>query len=200
MGFGVLAFGVAMGALLAVAFAVACGRVGSVRPRALAVRIAAAAYVVVCLVPFVKYPPNPPSVGRAETISQRTGLFLLMMAVSLGLAIAGVWLARRIVARLGVWNATLVSAGAYLVTIAIVMLVLPPVNETPQGFPADDLYAFRLSSLGTQLVLWGATGLAFAHLAARLLKAQNRGATILLFERPRPGHRRTRAGRDALRG
>ena len=36
MGFGVLAFGVAIGALLAVAFVTAHGRIGSVRPRALA--------------------------------------------------------------------------------------------------------------------------------------------------------------------
>jgi Probable cobalt transporter subunit (CbtA) len=50
MGFAVLAFGVAIGALLAVAFVVAHGRVGSVRPRALAVLIAAAGFAAVYVV------------------------------------------------------------------------------------------------------------------------------------------------------
>jgi predicted cobalt transporter CbtA len=169
MGFGVLAFGVAMGALLAVAFAVAYGRVGSVRPRALAVLIAAAAFAAMSVVPFVKYPPNPPAVGRAETISERTGLYLLMVAASLALAIAAVWLGRRIGARLGNWNAAAISAGAYLLAVVAAMLVLPPVDETPAGFPADDLYAFRLTALGTQLVLWTTIAVVFARLAGRLL-------------------------------
>jgi hypothetical protein len=37
------------------------------------------------------------------------------------------------------------------------------------GFPADVLYAFRLYSIGAQLILWTAIGLVFAPLAERLL-------------------------------
>jgi hypothetical protein len=167
MGFGVLAFGVAIGALLAVAFVMAHGRVGSVRPRALAVLIAAAGFAAAYVVPVVKYPPNPPAVGRAETISERTSLYLLMVGLSIVLAIGGVWLGRQLTGRLGSWNATLVGAGAYLAGIAVAMWLLPAVDETPQGFPADDLYAFRLTALGTQLVLWTTTAVVFAWLAGR---------------------------------
>src|SRR5712671_40498 len=99
MGFGVLAFGVAIGALLAVAFVMAHGRVGSVRPRALAVLIAAAGFAAVYVVPLVKYPPNPPAVGRAETISERTGLYLLMVGLSIVLAIGSIWVGRRLTGR-----------------------------------------------------------------------------------------------------
>ena len=133
------------------------------------------------LVPFVKYPPNPPAVGQADTIGARTGWYLVMVLVSVVLAIAAVWLARRLVARLGAWNATLLAAGAYLAAIAVVMVLLPTVDETPEplrdpsgaiiypGFPADDLYEFRLVSLGTQLVLWATIAAVFATLAGRLL-------------------------------
>jgi hypothetical protein len=169
MGFGVLAFGVAIGALLAVVLVVAHGRVGSIRPRTTALLLAVAGFAAVYVVPLVKYPPNPPAVGHAETIRERTGLYLLMVGLSIVLAIGGVWLGRRLTGRLGSWNATLVGAGAYLAGIAVAMGLLPAVNETPTGFPADDLYAFRLTALGTQLVLWTTIAVVFARLADRLL-------------------------------
>jgi hypothetical protein len=169
MGFGVLAFGVALGALLAVVLVVAHRHVGSIRPRTTAMLIAAAGFAAVYVVPLVKYPPNPPAVGHAETIRARTGLYLLMVALSIVLAIGSVWLGRRLTGLLGSWNATLVGAGAYLAGIAVAMGLLPAVDETPAGFPADDLYAFRLTALGTQLVLWTTIAVVFARLADRLL-------------------------------
>jgi hypothetical protein len=186
MGFGVLAFAVAMGALFAVAFVVAHTRFTGLGPGALALVLAAAAFGAVYLVPFLKYPANPPSIGSPDTIRDRTGLYLLMVVLSLALAIGAVWLGRRLSPRLGVWGATSAGAAAYVVAIAIVMLVLPPVAEAPQpltdpsgiivypGFSADDLYHFRLYSIGTQVVLWATIALVFAPLAARLLGEKHR--------------------------
>lgn len=169
MGFGLVAFAVAMGALFAVAFVAAYGRVGGVGPRTLSILLAAGVFGAVALVPSLKYPPNPPAVGHEETLRDRTGLYLLMVLLSLALAIGAVWLARKLVARFGVWSATLIAASAYLLGVTIVMLVLPSVSETPGGFPADALYDFRVYSLGTQLVMWATVGLVFASLTGRLL-------------------------------
>lgn len=181
LGFGVLIFGVAVGALFAALFCVVAARARGIEPQALSALLAAAAFGAVYLVPFVKYPPNPPAVGQADTIGARTGWYLVMVLVSVALAIAGVWLARRLAARFGAPNGWLLAAGAYLAAITVVMLWLPPVDETPAalrdgsgaiiypGFPADDLYEFRLVSLGTQLVLWATIGVVFAMLAGRLL-------------------------------
>jgi predicted cobalt transporter CbtA len=181
LGFGVLVFGIAMGALFAVLFCVVYGRSGDVGPRLLSALLAAGAFAAVYLVPFVKYPPNPPAVGQADTIGARTGWYLVMVLTSVVLAVAAVWLARRLTDRFGAWNARLLAAGAYVAVIAAVMVLLPTVDETPEpmrdasgaiiypGFPADDLYEFRLLSLGTQLVLWVTIGLVFAALAGRLL-------------------------------
>ena len=69
LGFGVLLFGVAMGALFSVLFCVVYARSKDVGPRLLSVQLALAAFVAVYLVPFLKYPPNPPAVGQADTIS-----------------------------------------------------------------------------------------------------------------------------------
>jgi predicted cobalt transporter CbtA len=181
LGFGVLLFGLAMGALFAVVFCLAYMRAEDTAPQRLSARLAAGAFVAAYLVPFAKYPPNPPAVGQSDTIGMRTGWYLLAVLVSVVLAVAAVWLARRLTARLGGWNAGVVAVEAYVVVIAVVYVLLPTVGETPQplrdasgaiiypGFPADVLYEFRLVSLGTQLLLWAAIGLIFGRLAGRLL-------------------------------
>src|SRR5258706_15350660 len=71
-GVALILFGVAMGALFAVVYATCLGRVGRVRAPPLAVLVAGAAFVAVYLVPFLKYPSNPPSVGNADTIRLRS--------------------------------------------------------------------------------------------------------------------------------
>jgi hypothetical protein len=181
MGFGVLAFSIAMGALFAVVFAVTYGRVGNVSARLLSVLVAGGMLLSLYVVPALKYPANPPAVSLDETIRQRTLLYLLMVVLSAALFVGALQLGRRLVARLGTWNATLAAAGSYVVAIAVVMLVLPTIDETPGplrdeagtiifgGFPADDLYQFRLYSLGVQVVMWVTIGLVFAALISKVV-------------------------------
>ncbi|WP_197514361.1 CbtA family protein, partial [Mycobacterium sp. E342] len=84
-------------------------------------------------------------------------------------------------ARVGAWHGRLLAAGAYVAAVAVVMVLLPSVDETPEplrdtsgaivypGFPAGVLYEFRLLALAAQLVLWVTIGVVFATLAGRLL-------------------------------
>jgi hypothetical protein len=178
MGFGVLAFSFAMGALFAVAYCVAYGRVGGVPPRLLAVLLAAGMFLSLYVIPFLKYPPNPPAVSLEGTIQQRTLLYLLMVVLSAALLVAAVYLGLRLAPRFGGWSATMIAAGSYVVALGVVMLVLPAIHETPDHFPADDLYEFRLYSLGTQLVMWAAIGLVFAPMVARLLGETRRRESV----------------------
>ena len=174
MGFGLLVFAAAMGALLAVVFCIAHGRVGAMTGRSLAAVLSAAMLLCAFVIPALKYPPNPPAASLEETLRQRTLLYLLMVAISAALLVAAVYLGRRLSARLGVWNATVAAAGAYVVAIGIVMALLPAVDETPEMFPADVLYDFRLYSLGAQVVMWVTIGLVFAELMRRLLDTATR--------------------------
>src|SRR5438105_2968641 len=57
---GMIFFGIAMGALFAVVYTICVGRVGTIRPRTLALLVAAGGFLGVYLVPFIKYPANPP--------------------------------------------------------------------------------------------------------------------------------------------
>lgn len=181
MGLGVLLFSLAIGALFAVAFTVAYGRVGDVSAKLLSVYVAGGMLVSAYLVPFLKYPASPPALSLDETIRQRTLLYLLMVVLSVALFIGAVYLGRQLNEKLGAWNATLAAGGAYVVASAVLMLVLPTIDETPdplrdasgaivyEGFPADLLYEFRLYSLATQVVIYATIGLVFAALASRLL-------------------------------
>lgn len=163
-------FAVSIGGLFALAFAVAYGRIGSLGPRATAAVLAAGAFVVVFLVPFLKYPANPPATSDDATIGQRTALYLGLVLLSVLLAVASVVLGRRLHPRLGAWNAVLAAIGAYVVIIGVVMFVLPTVNETPAEFPATLLYQFRLAAVGNQIVLWATIGLLFGWLTDRSLR------------------------------
>lgn len=181
MGFGVLAFSIAMAALFAVVFAVAYGRLGDVSARLLSLYLAGGMLLSLYVVPALKYPPSPPAVSLDETIRQRTLLYLLLVVLSAALLVGAVYLGRRLLQRLGAWNATLAAAASYVVAMAVVFLILPAIDETPgplrddagtivfHGFPADDMYEFRLFSLGTQVVMWLTIGLVFGALASRLL-------------------------------
>lgn len=185
LGFGVLMFGMAIGALFAVVFCVVLRRESQPSPRATALSLALAAFGVVYLAPSLKYPANPPAVGQADTIAARTGWYLVMVGLSIALAAAATIVARRLTERFGAWNGRLLAALAYAVAIGVVFASLPAVDETPKplrgaggvivypGFPADDLYEFRLLSVATQLIMWATMGLVFATLAGRLLDPRN---------------------------
>jgi predicted cobalt transporter CbtA len=172
---GIVLMGIALGGVFALLFAWAYGRIGPLGARATAALLALGAFVTVTLVPFTKYPANPPTVGNPDTIDRRTVLFVAMICISLLALVAATRIRRGLLARLGAWNAATVAALAFVVIVAVAELVLPAVHETPAGFPADVLYRFRLASLGINAVLWTAIGLGFGLLAERALVTRAAG-------------------------
>lgn len=164
---GILVYGAAIGGLFSLVFAFVNGRVGDLGVRATAALLAVGAFVALVLVPALKYPANPPAVGNPDTIGSRTALFFAMLAISVACLAAAVTLARRLWARHGGWTAALVAATAFVVVIAVVMALLPAVDEVPPDFSASVLWRFRIASLGMQLVLWTTIGLVFGFLTER---------------------------------
>ncbi|GAB1332826.1 CbtA family protein [Streptomyces sennicomposti] len=173
---GVLVYGVAFGGIAALAYCFALGRVGRFSPRATALLLSGCALLAVYVVPFLKYPANPPSVGDPDTIGKRTTLYFLMMVLSVLLAVAAALFGKRLAPSLGTWWATVVAVAAFAVVIALAYEFLPVVNEVPQHFPATLLWRFRLSALAVQAVLWSGFGLLFGELAERQLNPKPAGA------------------------
>ena len=98
---GVLVYAVAIGGILALVYAATRGRVGPARPRAAALVLAAVGFAVVVLVPFLKYPGNPPGSSDAGSIGQRTGLYLVMLLFSVLVATLATALGKNLVAGSG---------------------------------------------------------------------------------------------------
>jgi hypothetical protein len=195
LGLGIVLFGAAVGAFFAVAFCMAYGRTGRIRPRRLALLVALGGFVTLYLIPSLKYPANPPAIGNPDTIGQRTGLYVIMVVAAVLLALVAVGVGQRLQARLGTWNATVLAILSFVVLTGILMALMPNlgqltantevagslISETPQpvvdpegaivlpGFDADLLYRFRLHSFGTHILLWAAIGVGFAPLADRVL-------------------------------
>lgn len=184
---GVMVYNVAFGGLFALAFGLAYGRMGDFDPRTTAALLAALGLVAVYIVPNLKYPANPPSVGDPATIGMRTALYFSMIAISLAAMIAAGMLRLRLLARYGAWNAFLIAAGAYLIVVIVVGLVLPPVNEVPAEFPAVVLWRFRIASAGVQLIMWTTIGLLFGALAERALASQPGAVRYSGTSSSRPG-------------
>lgn len=161
-------YGTAVGGLFALAFALARGRVGPRRDPALAVALAAALFLGGVLVPFAKYPANPPAVGDPATIGDRTELYLVMVAVGLLAVLA----ASRVARRASAARRIAAAVTTFAATVGAAYALLPGVNEVPRTFPADLLWDFRVVSLGTQAVLWTALAVAFALSAERAARRE----------------------------
>ncbi len=72
-----------------------------------------------------------------------------MIAISV-LALIAAWrLWQQLAPRLGSWNGAIVAGLVFVAVIAVAELILPGVQETPRGFPADVLWHFRITSSGS---------------------------------------------------
>lgn len=162
-----VSFGAALGGGFGLVFAACYGRVGPRRPRTMAACLAGAGFVVLSLVPGLKYAADPPAVGNPETVGVRTAAFFLMIAFSLAAGVLSIQVGRRLVRRYGLWNGSLLAILVYVVLVGIVGRLLPAMSETPAGFPADLLWRFRVVALAMQGVLWAGIGLLFGWLTER---------------------------------
>jgi hypothetical protein len=128
--------------------------------------LAAAGFGTVALLPWLKYPANPPGVGDPQTVSGRTVQYFSLIAAGIAVAVAAL-LAREWLARRG-WPAAHRSAAVTggVVAAAVLLLVLMPSSpdSVPADIGADLLWRFRLASLAELAALWTVLGLTFGVL------------------------------------
>lgn len=163
---GLVLVGLALGALYALAYRVLPEDLRA-RPWTRSLALALGGFTALYLVPFLRYPGNPPGVGDETTLDSRTSAYFLCMALGLAVVSAAFALSRAL-GRRGVpaWQrqsavalgAVAVVAGAYAL-----MPAAAPVGD----IPADLLWDFRLRSLGLQVALWATLGAVFGALSER---------------------------------
>lgn len=145
---GLIGFGAAMGALIAVAYLVLHGRLG-IRPRTLALLIGGFGFLGVYVLPFVKYPANPPAIGHTFTIATRGHLYLTMVGSSIVLLGLAIYLGHRLHARVGVLPATLIAAGAFLVPYCVLIGVLPSLGNLAANVAHTNQFGYARAATET---------------------------------------------------
>jgi hypothetical protein len=162
----VVLYATSVGGLFALVFAYAAGRSGRISAQALSVWIGLAAFVALQLVPGLKYPANPPSVGEPETIAYRTELYFLMVLVSVMAIVFAVKVRSACIKRVGPWTASIGSSALYVAIVVTVAAALPRISEVPATFPATVLWDFRVAAFGMHAVLWSTLAIAFGGMTA----------------------------------
>jgi uncharacterized membrane protein len=160
-------FGVTVGGLFGLAYAYFRDYLLSDSEWNRSLALAATIFAGAFLIPFVKYPANPPTVGDPATIGERTASYLTMVALSLLVVLAAWYAARALRARGTGAPARHLTVGlGIIVAVGVLFLILPSAPD-PGEFPSGLLWSFRLSSLGTQLLFWTSLGVVFGLFCER---------------------------------
>lgn len=99
------------------------------------------------VIPFAKYPANPPTVGDPETIILRQSLYLAFMAIS-GLGALGFYQVYKKV------NKKAIAFAGYGIMMTSVFFVMPP-NPDPVQIDSGLLTGFRITSMIGMSMFWG---------------------------------------------
>ena len=166
-------FGVTVGGIFGIAYAYFRGRLASGSEWSRSLSLVGAVFAGAFLVPYVKYPANPPTVGDPATIGDRTAAYFTMVALSL-LVILTAWHAARRLREQGISTPVrqLTVGLGVVVALGALFFVLPAAPD-PGEFPAGLLWNFRILSLGTQLVFWTGLGVTFGHLCERASRRES---------------------------
>ncbi len=171
-------FGVMVGGLFGMAYAYFRGRLASDSDWYRSLSLAGAVFAGAFLIPYVKYPANPPTVGDPATIGERTAAYFAVVALSL-LVVLAAWYASRRLRERGISAPVRQVAVGLGVAVAVgVMLVAFPAAPDPGEFPSGLLWSFRLSSLGAQVVFWAGLGVVFGLLCERANRRSRRAESV----------------------
>ena len=161
---GLIVFGLALGVIFSVVLAAVGPRLAVPTPLTASIRLGFFGFVAVVLVPFLKYPANPPAVGDPATVNERTALYFAV----LGLSVLLTWAVWRF--HLGVKLAPVAkfwaTAALYSAGLLVLFLALPASPDSVDA-PADLVWRFRLASLGGLAVAWTVLALVTGTLLSR---------------------------------
>ena len=129
--------------------------------------LAGAMFLGAVLLPFLKYPPNPPGVGAdPTTVTERTLAYLAMVALGT-LAVLVAWRSARGLKGTSLPTRDLTAGGILVGLWAFLCLAMPDFDAPLGHMPAELVWEFRVSSLGAQAVLWAGIGCIFGLLGER---------------------------------
>jgi predicted cobalt transporter CbtA len=156
--------GMAFGSLLGIVFAF--GRKipsGSNRKKALV--FSGIIWLVIFMIPAMKHPPNPPTVGDPDTINYRQSLFISFILIS-GFTALGLSVIYTKIKSKGSVKFLTVSI-IYAIIMTGAFIVIPP-NPDKISVPTDLLNGFRIMSMLAITVFWIILGITFGLIWEKL--------------------------------
>ncbi|MGH3916826.1 MAG: CbtA family protein [Pseudonocardiaceae bacterium] len=133
-----------------------------------AVALATAGFVVVSLLPGIKYPANPPAVGDPETVDTRTIYYLSFLLAAIIVTLAVLALRQRLPSGWPASWSTSVSALLVITGYALLVAFWPATpDRIPADVPAALIWQFRLASLAELAALWATWGIVTGLLLER---------------------------------
>jgi predicted cobalt transporter CbtA len=155
--------GLSIGSLYGIVFAYTHGSVPGTNNKRKALIVASIMWLVLFLMPALKYPPNPPAVGDPETIYYRQSLYVAFLAIS-GFSALGLALLYRKMVVASSNNAKkamiIIIPSAYAAVMAGAYLAMPA-NPDPINAPIDLVIGFRIASAITIGTFWALLGVVF---------------------------------------
>ena len=109
--------------------------------------LAAIMWFTIFLIPFLKYPANPPTVGEAETVVLRSILYLTFIAIS-GFSAVGFFMLYK-----KLENKKYLAFVGYAVFITTVFFIMPPSPDEVTA-PMDLVNGFRTMSVMAVTTFW----------------------------------------------
>ncbi|MEU0171363.1 CbtA family protein [Streptomyces iakyrus] len=165
-----LVTGAAIGVLFALVYAILHRRDPDGAPWKRSLMLAGAGFTGLWLLPFLRYPANPPGVGDPGTIDARSSAWLAAVGIGL-VAVVLAW-------RLHAWMVQREYAVPLrqLTVLAVLVAALAsqfalPDNPDPVTAPATLVWDFRLLSVASTGLLWAGLAAAFGLLGVRATRA-----------------------------
>ena len=140
--------GMSIGALFGVVFAYSRNSLPKGHTVKKTFVLAAIMWFTIFLIPFLKYPANPPTVGDADTVVLRSILYLSFIAIS-GFGALGFY---QLYKKLQTGKKIAAFVG-YAIFISIVFALMPP-NPDEITAPMDLVNGFRVMSVIAVSVFW----------------------------------------------
>jgi hypothetical protein len=157
-----LAVGLALGVLYGVIHAL-LHRDDSSDAWGRALRLGGGAFFALTLVPYLRYPSNPPGVGEPDTIGTRSHLWEVSLVIGLVGAVVAALVARGLRDR-GVRGSVRQIAVVGVLAATVALTYVLPDNTDPIKAPVHLIWDFRLLSLATLALLWGGLASTFGLL------------------------------------
>ncbi len=155
--------GLSIGSLYGIVFAHTHGSIsGTNNNKKKALIVASVMWLVLFLMPALKYPPNPPAVGDPETIYYRQSLYVGFLAISGFSALGLAFLYRKIVVASSnnIKKAMIIIPSVYVAIMAGAYIAMPA-NPDPINAPIDLVIGFRITSAITISMFWALLGVIF---------------------------------------